>query len=216
MNDELLNGLKEYVTKNYRPENAWDDFSLGSTAQVMRLVIQGEASQKSSKSKARKAKPVVPGKSSRIKPVNDFVNDSTDDVSRTSKPSRSKKKERTLEDIVSHLDDTFQEKLFFFIDSKGLDDVEVYTAARMDRKLFSKIRSDVNYHPSKITIERFCFALQLNIDEAKDLMASAGYAFSKADLLDVMLCYFLEKKVYNLTEIDMACYEYSHGEVTLF
>ena len=81
---------------------------------------------------------------------------------------RSRQKVRTLDDVLLEIHQTFTQHLFRLIDEKGLDDITVYKRANIDRKLFSKIKSNEDYKPSKHTVIAFAIALQLSLDEAKD------------------------------------------------
>ena len=122
--------------------------------------------------------------------------------------------DRSLDDVLNHIDDTFQEAMFYHIDSKHLDEVEVYTNAHIDRRLFSKIRSNKNYKPSKKTAICICFGLKLNIDETSDLLEKAGYALSHSSKADLIIEYFISIKEYNLTILNEVLYEY--GEELLY
>lgn len=115
---------------------------------------------------------------------------------------------RSLKDIISHIDDTFQKALFYFIDRKGLDEVKVYSKAHIDRRLFSKIRSDENFKPSKKTAICLCIGLELNLDEAKDLLNKAGYTLSHASKSDLIVEYFINNKIYDLDLLNQILYEY--------
>ena len=109
---------------------------------------------------------------------------------------------RSLDDMLSRLEETFSQSLIRIIDERGLKDPEVYKKANVDRKLFNKIKNNVDYRPSKITAIAFAIALELNLDETKDLLGRAGYALSRSSKSDVIIEYFITNKNYNIYEIN--------------
>lgn len=115
---------------------------------------------------------------------------------------------RSLDDVMKNLTETWSESLLRRIDEKGFTDVEVYKRANVDRKLFSKIRTDKYYQPKKSTALAFVLALKLNIDEAKDFLGRAGYAFSPSSKTDLIVQYFIENEVYEIMTINLALYEH--------
>lgn len=113
-----------------------------------------------------------------------------------------------IDDLLARMEETFSQRLLRMIDERNLKDSEVYTKANVDRRHFSKIRKDVNYTPNKKTVLAFAIALELSLDEAKDLLASAGYALSRSSKMDIIVAYFLQNKIYDMFEINDVLYAY--------
>lgn len=117
--------------------------------------------------------------------------------------------ESALNERMKHLSDTFSQYLMYLIESKGMDNVEVYKRAIVDKKMFSKLKNNPDYHPQKITALCLCIGAKLNLDETKDLLARAGYALSPCDKTDIIFSFFIEREIYDMIEIDIQLEE--HG-----
>ena len=114
-----------------------------------------------------------------------------------------------LSRLKSKLDkpkETFSERLLRLIDESGMSDVEVYKRAGIDRKLFSKIRTDKNYHPKIRVVYAFIFVLRLNLDDARDLLTSAGYSISPASKFDLVM-EFCIMEGYDIDTVNGILYE---------
>ncbi|TAH65188.1 MAG: hypothetical protein EWM47_11450, partial [Anaerolineaceae bacterium] len=114
--------------------------------------------------------------------------------------------EEELEDYINKekSNETFTSKLLQYIDRSELSDADIYKKAGIDRRHFSKIRCDKHYQPKKATAIALCMALQLTIEETVDLLGMAGYSLSSSDTGDLVVKFCIERKIYDLIEVNEA------------
>ena len=112
------------------------------------------------------------------------------------------------EDMLKRTDEGFSEALLRLIDDRGMTDAQCYKRANVDRKLFSKIRSNPAYRPSKPTVFAFAVALELSLPETERLLNRAGFALSHSSRLDIVLEYFIKNRNYNLYDINEVLFQF--------
>jgi len=114
----------------------------------------------------------------------------------------------TLDDLVGNLDEPFSATLLRLIDTTGRKDSDVYNRANIDRRLFSKIRGNTHYAPSKPTVLAFAVALELTLDQTEDLLEWAGFALSHSRKFDVIVEYFIQSRKHDIFEINEVLFSY--------
>ncbi len=114
------------------------------------------------------------------------------------------------EDELEQLGMSFHDKLFELIDASGLDNKDIWKKANLDRKHFSKIQCDKNYHPKKKTVMALCIALKLDLNESRDLLARADWAFSPSSKVDLIVQKAIIDKKYDIYQLNVVLFKYTN------
>lgn len=121
-----------------------------------------------------------------------------------------------LKSLEESVEQTFVGKLLYYINKKGFRDSEVYKAAQVDKRLFSKMVSNSEYKPSKDTAIALALALRLSLDEASDMLSRAGYTFSHSSKRDILIEFFFREKIYNLIDVNDVLYNLNQKPIGRF
>lgn len=207
---KLYPDLENYIDQNYveeylHNEPLMDEYPRNSS--VLFDTVPRERQRRSLWTRAleRRAKPMSDGASEMPLPQASAAYS----YECKEEPNFEEAHESKLEERMKHLSDTFSQYLMYLIQNKNMENAEVYKRAIVDKKIFSKIKNNVNYHPQKLTALCLCVGAKLNLDESKDLLARAGYALSPCDKTDIIFSYFIENGIYDMIELDIQLEE--HG-----
>ena len=232
---KIFSGIDEYIDENYVSEKLDEEYSETETLLYREAVIKDRGNARVSDARERKngkaakhagfyhsgtededvcdecvcAEEAVFDGTMEEEPCEPVCAASPAPVSKMlGMPAVAKPKERTLDELVNQVKETWQENLFRLIDEKGYTDTEVYKRANVDRKLFSKIRSNPSYQPKKSTAIAFALAMKLNLDETKDFLARAGYALSPSSKADLIVEYFIDNEEFDIYTINLALFDH--------
>jgi len=196
---ELMNAVGNDIDKYYVPEN--DDIRMDKE---MKSIFQKIAEFRKKRSEAKKNQEEVEVSDYEIDEslAEEFDISSMQKIKVTNSMSGALVSNRKIDDLMSQMEETFSQRLLRMISERGMTDSEAYTKAYVDRRHFSKIRNDDYYSLNKKTVLAFSIALELSLDEAKDLLACAGFALSRSSKVDIIVAYFLQNKIYDMFEIN--------------
>lgn len=204
-NKELIEEVGKYIDKYYEPGT--DDIKMDEEMKSIFDKITGFRKKR----KEQKKQEAPADYEMDMSAPTEFDVGSMKKTKITKEMSQTMATNRNIDDLMNQMEETFSQRLLRMIDERGLTDSEVYTKAYVDRRHFSKIRKDINYAPNKKTVLAFTIALELSLDEAKDLLRSAGFALSRSSKTDIIVAYFLQNKIYDMFEINDVLYAYGQA-----
>ena len=117
-------------------------------------------------------------------------------------------KDPSLDEVLGSAGESFRQRLFQLIQESGMDDATVYKRANIDRKLFSRIRTNPNYKPTKRTAVALAIALKLDMPAMRDLLARVEIAMSPSSKFDLIINYFVTRGIHDIFEINVALFQY--------
>ena len=198
---ELLESVDKYIEKYYVPgrEDITMDKEMRSIFDVITSFRKKKAESKQSEDVEE---PDVADYEIDEAAVQEFDVSSMQKIKVTNSMAATMPTNRKIDDLMGQLEETFSQRLLRMIDERGMTDAEAYNKAYVDRRHFSKIRNDVNYAPSKKVVLAFSIALELSMDEAKDLLTSAGFSLSRSSKTDIIVAYCLQNRVYDMFEVN--------------
>ena len=201
LSEKLFNSVKSYIDERYIEEKTKDEYDLdASCASSAEFDLASERERDLAYSLRRRP----------IRELRDLrkLTESASLDEEVCMESCELPPDDSLEFLLLNLDAGFSETLLTLIDLSGKKDSEVYKKANVDRKLFSKIRNNPEYKPSKPTALAFAFALELDLYETKEFIARAGYALSRSNKFDIIVEYFLLHRNYDIFELNNVLYEF--------
>ena len=202
LSEELFHNVASYVDENYVIEKTLDEYGIIRNHHAREPEYTQIFRELSSKYNPCKfAAPQENRVDASIPPMASVV-ESASNIAKNAFNSDQ------LKDLLAATDAGFTETLLKLIDKTGKKDSDIYKKANIDRKLFSKIRNNLNYKPTKPTALAFAIALELDLDETKDFIARAGYTLTHSSKFDIIVEYFIVTKNYNVFELDAVLFEY--------
>ena len=207
LSEKLFHGVSSFIDENYILQASLKEYGLADKCNVrniqQEMVLQeqlrrSQAMRKSAAAEDFHAVPCAPmtvPPSQKKEAKKAFV-----------RPfSRSKP---TLSELLFETDAGFSETLLKLIDRTGKKDSDIYKKANVSKQVFSKIRNNPDYKPTKSTAIAFAIALELDMEAAKDLIGRAGYALTNSSKFDVIIMYFIRERNYNMFDINSTLFEF--------
>ena len=215
LSGRIFAGVDEFIDENYVEEKTDEEYGLSGgmmyAAASCSMICEESAEEpredKAEERRARKNRRLF-GVRGAAKSLDSCSLEAPVPVVGASAAAAKAAPQRSLDDVVKNVSETWSQSLLRMITEKGYTDADVYKRANVDRKLFSKIRSNKDYRPKKNTAVAFALALKLNIDETKDFIGRAGFAFSPSSKFDLIVQYFIENEVYDMMTINLALFEH--------
>ena len=216
MGKNLYPDLESYIDRNYVQEKHEKEYSFyadGAAAESLPMPCDAEAARweqarAARRRNARLREEYVP-KAEMARPSVGRVSSLKKKMSLEEEDAAIEELDRSLQERINHMSDSFSEYLLYLISAKGMKNAEVYDRAIVKKQIFSTIKTNPNYHPQKLTALCLCIGAKLNLDESRDLLSRAGYALSPCDKTDIIFSYFIEKEIYDMVEVDIQLEE--HG-----
>ena len=193
LSEKLFRSVESYIDENYIREKTLDEYGIESGADVREAELEQIRRRRNLQSHLRLDKVLedcMPCYSAAMGAI-------------TPEPIT-----KNLDDLLAKTDAGFSETLLKLIDKTGKKDSDIYKKANVDRKLFSKIRNNPAYKPSKMTAIAFALALELDLEETQNFIGRAGYTLSHSSKFDIIIEYFIRQKNYDVFEIDTVLFRY--------
>lgn len=206
LSEKLFSSVASYIDENYIIDKTLDEYGVADKRSVREAEpeqINDSIEHRIKKRRrmelaAMKECSALPPMASIPLPENDELPDYTPICSAAPKTAAN----TDFIPLLEELDAGFSETLLSLIDRTGKKDSEIYKKANIDRKLFSKIRNNASYKPSKPTALAFAIALELDLEETKDFIGRAGFALTHSSKFDIIVEYFIKQKNYDVFELN--------------
>lgn len=203
ISESLYDNVSQYIDDNYADERLQQE----SISQLLPTMSVNEAERKRNGFFSN----IFSGKCSKPRDKEMYAEATLCEVPESAPMPAAKEALPSLDGMLESLDESFSQMLLRIIDEKEMTDAQCYKKANIDRKLFSKIRNNIHYNPKKTTVLAFAIALELSIEETKDMLMKAGYALSHSNKFDVIIEYFILNRRYNIFEINEVLFKFDQS-----